>query len=91
MDLNVLVDKTLTCAGDGSVCTEAMNREVAGGLGWKIVFFTRSFAAHKIVKRYKKPRPGWNFDSVDIPQKMTHLSWIGGWKVLAENVFNFIL
>ena len=76
MELNVLVDKTLTCAGDGSVCTEAMNREVARGLGWKIVFFTRNFAAHKIVKRYnyKKPRPGWNFDSVDIPQKMTHLS-----------------
>lgn len=65
----MLVDKTLTCAGGGFVCTEVMNREVATGLGWKIVFFSRSFAAHKTVKRCKKPRPGWNFDSVDIPQK----------------------
>ena len=73
MDLNVLVDKTSTCAGDGSVCTEAMNREVARGLGWKIVFFTRSFAAHKIVKHYKKPRPGWNFDSVDIHHTLAEL------------------
>lgn len=39
----------------------------------------------------KKPRSGWNFDSVDTAQGMTPLSELGAEKVPVEIIFNFVL